>query len=165
MLSISCKTEILLLQQFQKSLVVHSIIWLCFQRTKLALYAHKAQDISIYLNTIRRFLTNFQHLRILFNSSCSFSFPRPRPRHRFFLTQNPQNSQNLPVLGSLVYAGAGIRRFCRRLRHDCHAGCSAHRSPLTVFISKVTMNLRDTNACKIKLPTIGYGQWWVMLYE
>ena len=52
----------------------------------------------------------------------------------FFLTQNPQNSQNLPVLGSLVYAGAGIRRFCRRLRHDCHAGCSVHRSPLTVYL-------------------------------
>ena len=44
----------------------------------------------------------------------------------------------LPVLESLVHAGAGIHRLCRRLRHDCHAGCSvnrssANRSPLIRF--------------------------------
>ena len=59
---------------------------------------------------------------------------QPSSPSSFFLTQNPQNSQNLPVFKSLVHACAGIRRFCRRLRHDCHAGCSAHRSPLTVYL-------------------------------
>ena len=33
-----------------------------------------------------------------------------------------------PFIWLFVHAGAGIRRFCRRLRRDCHAGCSANRS-------------------------------------
>ena len=45
----------------------------------------------------------------------------------FFHAKSAENAE-LPVLESLVHAGAGIRRLCRRLRYDCHAGCSANRS-------------------------------------
>ena len=63
----------------------------------------------------------------------------------FFLSHTESTEiTELTVLELLVHAGAGIRGLCRRLCHDCLAGCSAnHLICLVVLIAPATVPLRQ----------------------
>ena len=57
----------------------------------------------------------------------------------------------LPFIWLLVHAGAGIRRLCRRLCHDCHAECSSNHS--TLIRSTLTGYLFSFQFSHFSVPT------------